>query len=513
MYPMKAEEGRGVDPSLDGSRYVGRERSADGRRHEVGPGIESGNQGPCAADDGVAADVNPRVSPLPEQKPHALLVDDDPVFLATLAKLVAQEGFGTSTAKTLEEARQRAEDHFPDVLFTDLMLPDGSGLDLLKRLDASAPTDVVLITGYATVETAVEALRRGATDYLIKPLDVARMKAVLANVARARAFRAEIDSLRTELRRLGHFGPMLGTSPEMEEVYDLVSRVAPTEATVLVMGESGTGKDLVAQTVHQLSRRRREPFLPVNCGAISPNLIESELFGHERGSFTGADRLHKGHFERANGGTLFLDEITEMPIELQTKLLRVLETGTVMRIGGERPIQVDVRVIAATNRVPEEAVRDGKLREDLLYRLNVFPIHLPPLRARGADVELLAASFLDELNKAEQTSKTLSRAALEYLRVYNWPGNVRELKNVLHRAFILADTEIAADRFPASVRGPDTGEAPAVQGKMSTPLAEAERRVILATLAQLGGDKKKAASALGISTKTLYKRLRAYSEQ
>jgi two-component system, NtrC family, response regulator HydG len=449
----------------------------------------------------------------PRRKPHALLVDDDQGFVETLAKLVGKEGFTTSTASTLADAHARAVEQSPDVLFTDLMLPDGSGLELLKQLEANGLTDAVLITGHATVETAVQALRQRVTDYLVKPVDVGRVKVVLANVARARSLREEINSLRTELRRLGHFGPLLGASPAMGTVYDLVNRVAATEATVLVMGESGTGKDLVAQTIHQLGRRRLEPFLPVNCGAISPNLIESELFGHERGSFTGADRLHKGHFERANGGTLFLDEITEMPIELQSKLLRVLETGAVIRIGGELPIQVDVRVIAATNRVPEEAVAAGKLREDLLYRLNVFPIELPPLRERGEDLELLASSFLEQLNKAECSNKTLSRAALQRLRAHSWPGNVRELKNVLHRAFILADEEIGPSCFPRELRGADSASAVTIEEETTNPLVEAERRVILATLEQTGGDKRKAASVLGISMKTLYKRLRAYNNR
>jgi two-component system response regulator AtoC len=442
--------------------------------------------------------------------PHALLVDDDPNFLTALAELVEREGFTTSVASTLEEARACVGEKPPDVALIDLLLPDGSGMDLFKDLDSTAQTDVVLITGHASVDTAIDALRLGAADYLTKPLDVVRLKTVLVNIARAHQLKEEIGNLRAALRKLGHFGPLIGASPAMQKVYDLIARVAPSEATVLVTGESGTGKDLVAQTVHDLSRRRNEPFLPLNCGAISPSLIESELFGHERGSFTGAERMHKGYFERATGGTLFLDEITEMPIELQVKLLRVLETWSLIRIGGERPVPVDVRVIASTNRVPEEAVAAGKLREDLLYRLKVFPIHLSPLRKRGDDVELLADHFLRLLNKAEGTNKMFTKAAMERLRTHIWPGNVRELKNLVHHAFILADDEIGPDSLPAELGGGEDASAPSLHMKVGIAIAEADRRLILATLEQYGGDKRKAADVLGISLKTLYNRLNAY---
>jgi two-component system response regulator AtoC len=407
-----------------------------------------------------------------------------------------------------------------DLVLIDLMLPDGSGMDLLKEVGGSAATDVVLITGYASVDSAVQALRAGAADYLTKPVDIARLRTILTNVKRTRELKDEIDRLRDELRGLGRFGPLIGSSAPMGRVYDLISRVAPTDATVLITGESGTGKELAAQTVHQLSRRRKGPFLPINCGAVSPNLIESELFGHERGSFTGADRTHKGHFERASGGTLFLDEITEMPIELQVKLLRVLETGTLMRIGGERPIETDVRLIAATNRVPEEAVREAKLREDLLYRLKVFPLMLPPLRERPGDLDLLVKHFLQELNKAHGTDKQLTAAAVERLRAHPWPGNVREVKNTIHRAFILADRELTPECLPEEVGGtpfamPPAGVAvgPSVHVAVGTSAAEAERQLILKTLAHYGGDKQKTAEVLGISLKTLYNRLNAYKNE
>jgi DNA-binding NtrC family response regulator len=393
----------------------------------------------------------------------------------------------------------------------DLTLPDGDGLAWVRTESAAIGAEVIVITGSTVVDNAVEALRGGALDYLTKPIDRARLGTALMNVARTRALKRELGGLRGELRDLGRFGRLVGRSKPMLEVYDLIARVAATDATVLVRGESGTGKELVAETIHRLSRRRDAPLVPVNCGAISPNLIESELFGHERGSFTGADRLRPGLFERANAGTLFLDEITEMPLELQVKLLRVLETGSVVRVGGSEPIAVDVRIIAATNRDPGEAVKAGQLREDLYYRLNVFPIALPPLRERTGDVELLAEHFLAAQNREAGTSKRFGRAALERLRLEPWPGNVRELANAVQRAFILGEDEIGANALPpSSPAPPEAAEGLVLQVRVGAPIVEVERRLILATLELVRGDKKKAAELLGISLKTLYNRLNVY---
>ena len=447
--------------------------------------------------------------------PEALLIDDDPDQLRGLAELVGREGFTTRTAGTLADARTQLRERRPDVVLADLVLPDGSGLELLSTLEEEpGATQMVLITGNATVESAVEALRRGVTDYLTKPIELPRLKTVLANVARMLDYRGEIGTLRGELRKLGRFGPMIGASAAIQSTYDLIARVAPTEATVLVTGESGTGKELVAQTIRGLSRRRRGPFLAINCGAVSPNLIESELFGHERGSFTGAAQRHRGHFERASGGTLFLDEVTEMPLELQVKLLRVLETGQVLRIGGDQAVETDVRVVAATNRNPAHSLAEGRLREDLYYRLNVFPISLPPLRERAGDVTLLAQHFLEALNAAESTRKRFAPAALERLERHDWPGNVRELKNTVQRAYIMAEREIDPSCLPSELGAPTVGAAPSADGspalKVGTSLSEAERQLILATLEHHRGDKKKAAEVLGISLKTLYNRLNVY---
>ena len=443
---------------------------------------------------------------------HALVVDDDAHSLSALAELVEAEGFDTSTADNLAQARQQLEKQVPDVVLSDLMLPDGRGTELLRELLEEPTVEVILITGKATVETAVEALRLGAFDYLTKPIDLGRLKTLLARVKETRELKQEVSSLRAELRDLGRFGPMVGTAPAMQRVYDLIDKVAPTEATAFLIGESGTGKELAAETIHRLSKRRKGPYLPLNCGAISPTLIESEMFGHEKGSFTGAQRQHRGYFERASGGTLFLDEITEMPIELQIKLLRVLETGRIMRVGGDREVEVNVRVIAATNRLPEEAMKDNKLREDLFYRLKVFPIPLPPLREREGDIETLAQFFLHNLNKREGTNKRFSAETMDQLRAHPWPGNVRELQNVVQRSFILGEQEITPDTLPVELGGTAPLGGPHLHLKVGTSLEDAERRLILATLDQNDGDKKVTAEVLGISLKTLYNRLNQYAQ-
>jgi len=444
---------------------------------------------------------------------HALIVDDDVDSLTGLAELVGREGFTADTAGTLGEARQKMAERRPDLVLLDLELPDGSGMDLFKDIESASSTEVVLITGHASLRTSVEALRLGAADYLIKPVDVKQLKKILSRVARPADLKEEIHKLRGELRSLGHFGLLVGVSAAMQKVYDQIARVGPTAATVLIIGESGTGKELVAHTLHELSRRRKKVFLPVNCSAISPQLIESEIFGHEKGSFTGATREHQGYFEQADEGTLFLDEITEMPGELQAKLLRVLETGRFMRVGANEFQETDVRVVAATNRLPEQAVAEGKLREDLLYRLQVFPLYVPPLRERVEDIELLAMHFLAEMNRAESTDKTLAAQELARLRNYHWPGNVRELKNVLHRAFIMADDRVTLDLLPQELGTEPPSTDTSSDIGVGLKIEEAERRLVLATLEHCGNNKEKTATMLGMSVKTLYNRLRKYGMQ
>ncbi|MEA3117809.1 MAG: hypothetical protein QOI13_1079 [Paraburkholderia sp.] len=313
---------------------------------------------------------------------------------------------------------------------------------------------------------------------------------------------------------LQSYGTLYGSSPAMRDLYEQIERVAATDATVLIVGESGTGKELIARTIHQRSARRQGPFVAVNCGAIPDNLIEAELFGHERGSFTGAVQGRAGYFEHANGGTLFLDEVTEMMPVRQVKLLRALETGTFYRVGGTELLHSDVRVVAATNRDPLAAVKENGLREDLMYRLAVFPLRAPPLREREDDRELLAQHFLAELNAQEGANKAFSKRARETLRTYSWPGNVRELKNSVYRAFILAEktVEIEHPRLAARAKKAVTqGDAMSVW--VGTPLAEAQRQIILGTLKYCGGDKRRAAKALGVSLKTLYNRLGAYEDE
>jgi len=443
---------------------------------------------------------------------HALIVDDDSDTAEMLAELVASQGFTAATARTMRDARRELATSVPDVVFLDLVLPDGKGIELFNDKAALADTEVVLITGHASLETSIEALRLGATDYLIKPVSPGQVQGILERIMRPGDLRAQISDLRSELDRSGRFGDMWGGSPSMKRVYEQVSRVAATAVTVLIQGESGTGKELVAQTIHSLSRRRGRPFLAINCGAISPHLMESEIFGHEKGSFTGANRQHLGFFERAHGGTLFLDEITEMPPDLQVKLLRVLETGTFNRVGSTETQRADVRVLGATNRVPERAVVDGKLREDLLYRLNVFPIRLPPLRERREDIGLLADHFLAEICKEEGQEKRLSKSAYQRMNEYGWPGNVRELRNVVQRAYVMASDSTISDEWLELQAGRSAlGDAPSILSvPIGTTLAEMERSLILATLEHFEGNKERTAAALGVSLKTLYNRLKDY---
>ncbi len=453
--------------------------------------------------------------------PHVLIVDDEPNSAEMLATVVRGEGFTTSVAGSLREARQQLMMMPAQVVLLDLRLPDGSGMDLFEDTELRGNAEIVLITGHASLETSVQALRLGAADYLTKPVAVPQLKRVLSRLAQPGDLRAEISDMRQEFRTSGRFGQLWGRSGPMQRVYDQIARVSPTVVNVLLVGESGTGKEVVAQTIHGLSRRRTQPFLAVNCGAISPQLIESELFGHEKGSFTGAMRQHRGFFERAHGGTLFLDEITEMPLDLQVKLLRVLEIGTFGRVGSDEVFETDVRIVAATNRQPLEAVHQGKLREDLYYRLNVFQILLPPLRERLEDIELLAPHFLHRISAAEGTPKRFAPAAIERLKQYHWPGNVRELRNVVQRASIMSDgTTIEQLQLPdeagsfgaSSADGPPAGVPPTLRVRVGASIAEVEKQLIFATLEHCGGVKERTADVLGISLKTLYNRLREYGQ-
>jgi DNA-binding NtrC family response regulator len=443
--------------------------------------------------------------------PRALLIEDDRQTLEALAEWLRGAGLDCRTAASLEKARAELQDRQFDLIVADLKLPDGEALELLPQLEESPPTQLLIVTGHPSTDSAVESFRGGAVDYLTKPIDLERLRKVVSNVLRTAELRQEVEELRDELRSVGRFGKMIGASPPMQQLYDQILKVSRAESTVLITGETGVGKELVAETIHALSHRAKQPFLPVNCAAVSSTLIESELFGHERGSFTGATQRHRGFFERADTGSLFLDEITEMPNELQVKLLRALEAKQVRRIGGDRQINVDVRVIAATNCDPEEAVRGGKLRKDLLYRLLVVPIHIPPLRGRGDDVELIANHRLARLNQESRTTKRFTEEALEELRTYPWPGNVRELLNAVEQAYVLGPDRIGPECLPIRADTHPVAGEQQLGIHVGQPIAEVERRLILATLKRYHGDKKKTAHILGISLKTLYNRLNRYS--
>jgi DNA-binding NtrC family response regulator len=387
-----------------------------------------------------------------------LIIDDDVATAAGLADVIESWDYEPRTAVSLKIARREIATRLPDLVILDLQLPDGSGIELLEELRKDVPAlPVVMLTGHATVDTAVEALKMGAEDFATKPVDLVRLKVTLETVREKNELRREVLELRRELQRFGAMGRLVGKAPSMMELYREIELVASTDASVLIVGESGTGKEVVASTIHALSKRKAKPFVAFNCGAISASLIESEIFGHEKGAFTSADKRRAGYLETAHGGTVFLDEITEMPPDLQVKLLRVLEESTFRRVGGNEEIPLDARIIAATNRDPEEAIREGKLRADLFYRLNVFPIAIPPLRDRKEDIPLLVAHFLASFAEAEGAEGGAPHPAfIRALRAWDWPGNVRELRNVLRRAFILArGGGLVSEHLPPQLRAAD----------------------------------------------------------
>ncbi len=438
-----------------------------------------------------------------------LIVDDDVPFSESLRSALRAQGFEATAVDSCVGARAAMAAHRFDAILVDRKLPDGDGVELLRGRPPRVDAEFIVITGYATVPSAVDALKKGAHDYLTKPLDFAKLNRMLAHLTRTRA---QHGDARAELVSGDRFGAFIGRSDAMRPVFEQIARVAPTDASVLIEGESGTGKELVAEAIHHLSGRRAAPLVPVNCGAVAESLIESELFGHERGSFTGAERMHRGFFERANGGTLFLDEITEMSAPMQVRLLRVIESGRIQRIGSAEQIPVDVRVLAATNRRSQDAIREGRLREDLFFRLAVFPIFVPPLRDRAGDVALLAAHFLALLNDVHDTRKRWAADAVPELEKRDWKGNVRELKNAVHRAYIMADDVLHAESaIEAATGNPRNETALAGPRRDVTSVSDTVRNLIFATLEDTHGDKRAAAGLLGISLKTLYNRLNVYN--
>jgi two-component system, NtrC family, response regulator HydG len=436
---------------------------------------------------------------------RVLLVDDEPDFADAAAQILRLNTHEVTTAANLRDARQALSAAPPEVLLLDLMLPDGSGLELLDEISRSemALKKVVLITGHPAIKSQITNLSGPSVSYLTKPINGTDLLGLFKDMDRPTPSSAD-SAL--------HFGLLVGESPQMHAVYKSIAKIAPTDCAVLISGDTGTGKELVAQAVHLVSGRKGE-FVAVNSGSLQRELAGSELFGHQKGSFTGATRQHTGVFQRADGGTLFLDELTDMPVELQAHLLRVLETGRVSPVGSERDIEVDARVIAATNRSPEQAIDENLLREDLYYRLSVYPIWIPPLSQRRSDIPLLIEHFLHEMEGRYGKQRWLSDDSLQRLQTHDWPGNVRELKHVIHRAFILADGGSGEMQLPESFEGGSVADAAANGGvSVGRSIKDLERELILRTLEHFDGDKKKAVEVLGISLNTLYNRLHLYGQ-
>ncbi len=453
-----------------------------------------------------------------------LVVEDEPGAREALVELVKELGYDASAVGTVADATAELTRLRPDVCIADLGLPDGDGIDVVRAArNAGGDCAVVVLTGRGSVRSAVEAMKAGAHDFLLKPLRTAQLTTTLAHLSeRHDDARGALPAGLPDPAAAGGLAGMVGRSAPMLEVFRLLTRVARSNAPVMITGESGSGKEVAAATVHLLSRRAKRPFIAVNCGAISPTLVESELFGHEKGAFTGADRRRAGTFEMAHGGTLFLDEVTEMPPELQVKFLRVLETRTFRRVGGNEELDMDIRLIASSNRDLAEAVRKETFRADLFYRLNVFPLRLPTLWERKDDVPLLAAHFLKEIEEKERRGfSSFEARALEALAAYSWPGNVRELRNAVHRAYVLSDPPaIQAEAAEAVLT--DSGSAeprplaendeawPRVDVRVGETLQAIEKKVLTATLHAVKGDKRQAAELLGVSLKTIYNKLKEY---
>jgi DNA-binding NtrC family response regulator len=448
---------------------------------------------------------------------RVLVVDDEEASRSGLRGLLSTWGFQVEEAANGAQALEQALAFRPAVVITDLVMPGLDGLDLLRALRGELPTaSVILLTGNATVETAVEAMKEGAYDYLTKPVDLRRLRVLIDKAVERADVVREVALLRRQLKESRGLGPLLGVSPAMQEIFHQIELAGPTDAPVLVLGESGTGKELVARTIHQLSARARQPFVAVNCAAIPESLLESELLGHEKGAFTGALERRAGYFELADGGTILLDEIAEMTPPFQAKYLRILQDNVVRRIGGKSEIKVDVRVVAATNKDPQRAIKAGEFREDLYYRLNVFSIAIPPLRERREDVPVLVEAFIAEFSaKYDRRVKAVDEAALRALCQHPWPGNVRELRNCIERAVVACEVEVLTPGHlpfrPAAASPSDRSDA--ITLPLGTTVDRAERELILKTLESVGNNKTRAAEILAISIKTLHNKLNRYNAE
>jgi len=445
-----------------------------------------------------------------------LVVDDEPALREVLSLRIADWGYDVTTVADVAEAERVLDRQPPDLVLCDVVLPGGSGLELLKRIKRQDPRlPVVMITAHGDIDRAVEAMKTGAADFLTKPLDYPVLQALLESAASELRQQEESRTLDAHLQRQQSATGLVGQSRPMRELRRIIETLASSDASAILTGESGTGKEVVARAVHSLSSRRDKPFIAINAAAIPEGLIESEVFGHEQGAFTGAAKARPGVFELANGGTLFLDEIAEMPISLQPKLLRILEDGRARRLGGSREVAFDVRVLAATNRSPAQAIRDGQLREDLFYRLNVFELYMPPLRDRADDVGLLAQHFIREFGRKHGMDvEGVGDTARRLLEAHSWTGNVRELRNVIERAVIVARTGwIEPRHLPPYLQALKPGGEPTVTLPAGTTLAEAERVLIMQTLERVGNNKAEAARQLGLDVKTIRNKLRSYGQE
>jgi DNA-binding NtrC family response regulator len=448
-------------------------------------------------------------------KPRVLVVDDEQNARAALRTILSEEGYDVAEASDGEEGLRQIQDLSPDVVLADVRMPRMDGLTLLRKAkEAGFGATFVMMTAFASVEAAVEAMRCGAENYLVKPLDVKAVLVFLEKALEKRRLVQEAATLRDRVRDRYRIEGMVGDAPELRAVYDVVRQAAPTKATVLVLGESGTGKELIAQALHELSAGKNGPFVKVSCAALSETLLESELFGHERGSFTGAVGRKEGRFELANGGTLFLDEIGEIAHTVQVKLLRALQTKEFERVGGTQSIKVDVRLVAATNRDLGAEVKAGRFREDLFYRLNVVSVTLPPLRRRKGDIPALVTHFIEKYGKSYgKEIEGLAPGTLNALLSHDWPGNVRELENAIERAVVLAKgSQLTADDLPATLRGPRPAGRDARGLIPGASLQEIEREAILRTLELVEGSTTRAAEMLGISVRKIQYRLKEYAE-
>jgi two-component system response regulator PilR (NtrC family) len=443
--------------------------------------------------------------------PRTLLVEDEANMVRTLTKILERKGYTVDAASTGQEALARLSERTYDLVITDLNMPVMDGLQLLREMKERQITPAtIVLTGHGTIQSAVEAMKLGAGDYLIKPCHPDELLLVAARLLELRQLRREVQYLRKQISPTDHYGEIIGKSHGMREIYQVIEAVSQNKSNVLLSGENGTGKELVARTIHNKGSLATQPFLAINCGALSETLLESQLFGHRKGSFTSAIEDHEGVFQAADGGTLFLDEISEIPLPLQVKFLRAIQEKEVTPLGSTRPIRVDVRIIAATNRDIEEAVKSGSLRTDLFYRLNVVPIHLPALRERREDIPLLVDHFIHEYSRIYGVEpKRVTPEAMRRLVDYSWPGNIRELQNTIERAFALSSQpEITPKDLPAAIlRDPETVPADLTE---PLPLEEVERRNILAALRRSGGNKNEAARILGIDRQRLYRKIEKY---